>query len=68
MSACKGCGKEIVWGVTTEGKKIPLQELKHVYHGVHSEHPTGPGDFQVIRPPIVTYVSHFVMCPDANKF
>lgn len=29
--ACKYCGKEIVWGVTAEGTRIPLDPRAPVY-------------------------------------
>lgn len=31
MAVCRGCGKEIAWGVTPEGKRVPLDPSPPVY-------------------------------------
>lgn len=65
MSAtCRGCGAEIVWGVTSDGKRIPLDPRPPVYHtgtlredgGVNCER-----DREAL-------VSHFATCREANRF
>jgi len=65
MSICKGCGKEIVWGVTPDGKRIPLDPRPPVY----SILPNQPedGDMQVVRDHNAS-VSHFATCTKANDF
>jgi hypothetical protein len=68
VSNCKGCGKGIIWGVTLEGKKIPLEECKHVYVGVNTNYPIGTNDFEITKPPVVIWISHFLTCPKANNF
>lgn len=63
MSACKGCGKEIVWGRTEDGKHIPLDPSAPVYHydidGTGKITKTQRAQFMV---------SHFSTCPKANDF
>ncbi len=68
MSACRGCGKEILWGVTDDGKKIPLDpmapvfQVKRVELGFTAEkimHFGTEPDFMV---------SHFATCSRANQF
>ena len=63
MSVCKGCGKEIVWGTTEEGKKIPLDPRPPVYRKlaiVNGELTVDRVDFAL--------VSHFATCSKANDF
>jgi hypothetical protein len=70
MSACRGCGKEIVWAETNHGKKIPL-DAKIAVYSVKNERGTlialnitghtGPnGDHYM--------VSHFNTCSKADHF
>lgn len=66
MPRCK-CGKQITYGVTLQGETLALEVMKHVYSGVHSEYPTGPGPFPVMPPPIACYLAHFVTCPDMPR-
>lgn len=64
MSTCRSCGREILWAVTTKGKKIPLDEPPErrftVGHGF--------GD----SPPVAELVSvrstHFETCPNADQW
>lgn len=69
MSNCRGCGRPIVWGVTAEGKKIPL-EAKHAYVDVNSMYPMGQDDFVVTKNsgPEPVWISHFLTCRNANDF
>jgi len=67
-SKCKGCGKEIVWGTTQNGKKIPLDPKPPVYF---YREPTG-GMFEIKKFDTVRHescmVSHFATCSKANDF
>lgn len=47
-STCRGCGAEILWGVTEAGKRVPLDPEEHA--GVDAKQPTGPftGNPQVV--------------------
>lgn len=73
---CKGCGREIVWGRTVEGKTIPLDPAAPVYQ--LSETANGPNgevlyvalmDSEARRTVGVgVMVSHFSTCPAADRF
>lgn len=63
---CKGCGKEIVWGVTSPGKAVPLDPRPPVYH-VTSDTKSKSG-YSAIRAIGTHMVSHFATCPKANDF
>lgn len=65
MSACKGCGVEIVWGITDNGKSIPL-DLKAPVYSLQIDQLSGQTDRAVRM--ANTYVSHFATCPQANTF
>lgn len=62
MSFCKGCGKQIAWGITVEGKKIPLDTSVQVYKRF--------SDSEVVErvPSGSMGISHFLTCPKANQF
>lgn len=66
MANCKGCGKFIRWGVTEDGKKIPLDPRPPVYAiiggSLHSD-----GELRVERR-TTSLVSHFGTCPKASDF
>jgi hypothetical protein len=65
MSACRGCGKEIVWAVNRQtGAKVPLDPRAHVYTETGR---TEIGDPIVERAP-GPMVTHFATCPKANDF
>jgi len=57
---CK-CGKRIVWAVTADGKKIPLDPAPAVYE-VDTVNPT------TCERTKTAMVSHFATCPKANDF
>ena len=61
-SPCRGCGKPIVWGLTNDNKKIPLDPAPPVYSIV-----THNGQSEAVRTTLAM-VSHFATCPNANDF
>lgn len=61
MPKCKGCGREIIWGRTPEGKSIPLDTIAPVY----VTHPQGGSS--IVRHS-TAWVSHFATCPKASEF
>ena len=60
---CQRCGKSIIWGVTAEGKKIPLDPTPPVYEFV-----TESGGTVRVRRNMEAAVTHFATCPYANDF
>lgn len=58
-------GREIIWGNTEEGKKIPLDPIAPVYETLDRTVLMDKGQF-VRR--AVAYVSHFSTCSHANDF
>lgn len=72
MSApCKGCGKPILWGLTADGKRIPLDPGAPVYR----IEATGGKEAVVALIPRPdrelaggAAVSHFATCPKAGEF
>ena len=58
MSQCRTCHREIVWGMTENNKRVPLDppEKRFVF--------PGDGDLVVMLP---THVSHFATCPQADQ-
>ena len=73
---CKGCGKPMVWGITKDGKKIPLDPRAPTYRFVlkaDSEgnlHPIHRDGILVVDKTEKgeAMVSHFSTCPKANEF
>lgn len=61
---CKGCGRTIVWGITKEGIKIPLDPKPPVYEFEDVE----PGDHHLVARNKLAMVSHFATCPKASQF
>lgn len=71
MSKCRSCGAKIIWAETEGGSRVPL-DAKPLKRYVLKEIETGIGETDIVEVPVVelrsTYVSHFVTCPDADKF
>ena len=71
MNTCKGCGKEIVWGTTIEGKKIPLDPKPPIYEIVGNDFDglevkrTEEDELSGMN---THMVSHFATCSKANDF
>lgn len=68
MSACRSCGAEILWAVTENGKRIPLDADPSIVKT--------PGAFELRGddPPLAiaarsrrVFVSHFATCPHAAQ-
>lgn len=60
MSQCRSCGAEIMWVVTSKGKRMPIdfdEDLKHLY--VDKQLPEFDDDCMV---------SHFATCPQSRKW
>lgn len=59
-SLCKSCKKQILWAVTTTGRRIPVdydREIAQLWEA------SGPVEFDP-----TTMVTHFQTCPDATAF
>jgi hypothetical protein len=79
-STCRGCGKRIIWGLTRDGKKVPLDPAPPVYFLETGMNPMAFRNAEVMvrtaTPDGGEYrensgrmmVSHFVTCPKANEF
>lgn len=67
---CKGCGKEIIWGVTAPGKAVPLDPRAPIYHVVpDTDAKSGYSAIKITRSEVDGFmVSHFSTCPHANDF
>ena len=62
-SACKGCGKEILWATDDQGTRHPLDTVPPTFQVIETQH---KGVFRAVRSP--AYVSHFATCPQASRF
>ena len=69
LSKCRGCGKDIVWAKTPEGKNIPLDPRPATYMVcVDSDDPSRNCAMKTGEDALVVYVSHFATCTHANDF
>ena len=59
---CKSCGKKILWALSHEGKRIPLDPTPPVYQVQVIE---GQETMCIRRTSVL--VSHFATCPDATE-
>ena len=75
MASCRSCGAELVWAVTANGKRIPLdtKPVEHPKSGLFRL--VSAGIDPRIRPPLAAsadaddlYVSHFATCPNAEEW
>lgn len=64
-ATCRGCGRRIVWGMTVDGKKIPLDPTPAIYQFI-DDGSMGPTVQRAV--PNTFMVSHFSTCSQANKF
>lgn len=58
-SICRGCGRQILWAHTKDGKKIPLDPSAPIYQVVKGD--------EVARIETGIYCSHFSTCREAYK-
>ncbi len=61
-SVCRGCGKNIVWAVTADGKRLPLDPVPAVYSTT-----TKNGVTTAARERR-SMVLHHVTCPNVSQF
>lgn len=80
-TVCK-CGKQLVWGFTKDGKRIPLDPVPPIYEVVDQEHyrhivlqaggrfPAVPIGMELVErtAPNRFMVNHFATCAHANDF
>ena len=65
---CKGCHKPIVWGMTADGTKVPLDPQPPVY-AVRQTERMADGTVRILRlDKDEAMVSHFSTCPNASQF
>jgi len=62
MQPCKGCGKQVLWAETVNGKKIPIDMAAPVYRIGFK------GALTVAEKIESAGVSHFTTCKKANEF
>ena len=58
------------WGITPEGKKIPLDSKAPVYYvklGMNKDKAEGNELIEIFREPNA-FVTHFATCPKASDF
>lgn len=72
MSAtCKSCGAEIIWALTENGKRIPLDaEPIAPTPGrflLSNDDPPVATAITIAKTPLRQYVSHFATCPNADS-
>jgi hypothetical protein len=61
---CKGCGKDVLWSKTKEGKNVPLDPKAPVYRVAEDLF----GGEVALLERTGSYVSHFATCPKADNF
>jgi len=61
MAYCKSCGAKIVWGITKNGKKVPLDAESEKRYILKAG---GTSNEVILRS---TYMTHFVTCPNADS-
>lgn len=65
MSTCRSCGAEILWAVTANGKRMPLDAQP--VPGLFAIRDLPGHDPEATSPPISVYRSHFATCPNADQ-
>lgn len=71
MATCKGCGAAIVWAISVNEKKVPLDEKpEHRYiteEVPHWNNGKPAGVVERVRL-VKTYMPHHGTCPEVDKF
>lgn len=67
MSYCQGCGRVMAWGVTPDGKKIPLDPKAPVYRIIERRPIAGGQDEIIVERATAAMVNHHSTCPAVNK-
>lgn len=67
MSRCRSCGAEILWAVTTSGKRMPVDATPEPYGNVQLETVDGVLRASVVGHGDGTHVAHFATCPDVHR-
>lgn len=69
---CRSCGAEILWALTKNGKRIPLnaEPVERMKGTFQLTYPGGEGSEPVAVTMAGTdvYVSHFATCPNASAW
>lgn len=78
MSACSSCGKEIIWAITDNGKRMPIDPDPDAHGNVRlsfgrrGEAPSakvlGKKDLAEREEGAHLYRSHWATCDDADRF
>jgi hypothetical protein len=80
ISACKACGRQILWAVTVKKKRIPLEyDRRHIPDDMppniaYTRPSHGAATCRVLKagerkePEETVTVSHFAICPKAREF
>lgn len=62
MPICKGCGQEIIWIKTKNGKNTPIDAKEKLFYYQSQKLESGWGQFSA------GHESHWATCPVANNF
>jgi hypothetical protein len=69
-AVCKGCGRALLWARSANGAWLPLEAVRA--YEVVALGPPGPGqpppDPRATVLTRATYVSHFLTCPERQRF
>jgi hypothetical protein len=69
LTACKGCGKKILFATTQEGKQVPLDVGPPTYLLMRFGGEVDPKEWKYrCDKEKRTFVNHFVTCPKASQF
>lgn len=66
-SECRSCGAEIIWAVTENGRKMPVDAQPTTSGNLILE-PGNPPLARYVAPWAGQHVSHFATCPGARKW